>query len=139
MRLLLVLALASAACIAPPRNSQSTNDSVSNVTKTQTLTGSTWGTDGARLLISSDGGRFESNCIAVDISERIEAPDGRFTVTGVLRRTGGARSDDAPTEVVHLDGAIDGDRLTLKLRRASNETISFTLTRGAEGNVRACA
>ena len=94
-----------------------------------------WGGPGARLTVDASGGRIEYECGAgtIDSPLRLDA-QGRFSADGRHEEyaSGATPADVAPPKLVaHYEGRVDGDRMSLTVRIASDRTLGpFDLVRG---------
>jgi hypothetical protein len=102
-----------------------------------------WGGERIALDIGPDGARVDYDCAHGDV-EGAFALDrrGRFELRGthVEEHGGPVREGAAHAEPVRYSGTVKGDRMTLRVTRASSgEPIgTFTLGRGREPSIVKC-
>ncbi len=123
-----LLLLASGCATAPPVGSP--------------LTGR-WGGEHAGLELTASGGTLDYDCAAGRIDGPVmPRPDGTFQATG--RHTPGTGGPErvgvVPTSfAARYDGAVRGDRLTLRVRVENGMLVGpYTLRRGAEPMLLRC-
>lgn len=127
LRMVLVLAVAAAACGAPSMPSM--------------MPTGLWGGDHIVLTVENTSARVELDCAHGDIPIRL--PDAAFTVAGTFVREHGGpiRVGETPDSHPALYVAsMSGGVMTLTIRLAdSGELVgTFTLTRGSSGRVFKC-
>jgi hypothetical protein len=109
------------------------------VTPTQPLTGD-WGGAHVALTLGAGGGRIEYDCAHGTLDAIVPGPDGAFSVPGTHAREGGPARIDAPPESMRAryDGAVTGDRMTLRVQAGATALGPFVLQRGAAAQLFKC-
>ena len=110
---------------------------------TAPLAAGVWGGDHVTLTITDTGARLQFDCATGAIAAPIVAANGRFDGAGVFtrERPGAQRVGDAPAgAAARYRGVLAGNTMTLEIvLTPSNESVgTFTLERGAMGNVFRC-
>lgn len=103
------------------------------------LTGS-WGTFGARLTLTSEGGVLQQECASTAFGPVSLDRHGRFQARGKLDAGSGPQHADAAPKLqpVRLSGTVSGDTLNLELDRAGSPPLMLSLQRNSRAKVIRC-
>jgi hypothetical protein len=101
----------------------------------------TWGGDHVRMTVTASGAELDFDCAAGTITEIVPETDGPFSLKGTFtpQSSGHTRDGGSRTGAATYSGTIDGDTMTLRIvLSGQDQTASYVLVRGRQGNVRKC-